>query len=74
MLTARQFAAKENVAYTTVHFWLRNNLLIGVAKQDLPSGGFMYLIPENTPRPEFGPGPERKAGKARKAAGKARKK
>jgi hypothetical protein len=57
MLTARQFAAAREVAYTTVISWLNKELLIGAEKQELAYGGFMWQIPEDADGPELKPGP-----------------
>src|SRR5262249_58102067 len=44
MLTARQFAAAREVAYTTVINWLNKELLIGAEKQELAYGGVMWGV------------------------------
>jgi hypothetical protein len=71
MLTARQFAAAREVAYTTVINWLNKELLIGAEKEELAYGGFMWRIPENAEVPELKPGPKPKPTK--KSAKKAKK-
>ncbi len=57
MLTPRQFAERNSVAYTTVISWLNKQLLPGAEKEDLAYGGFMWLVPEDTPVPSLKPGP-----------------
>jgi hypothetical protein len=71
MLTARQFAAAREVAYTTVINWLNKKLLIGAEKEALAYGGFMWRIPENAEVPELKPGPKPKPTK--KSAKKSKK-
>jgi hypothetical protein len=72
MLTARQFAATKEVAYTTVINWLNKELLTGAEKEELAYGGFMWRIPEDAEVPELKPGPKPKP--AKKAAKKGAKK
>ena len=74
MLTARQFAAAREVAYTTVISWLNKELLKGAEKQELAYGGFMWQIPEDAPIPELKPGPKPAKKAAKKAMKKAAKK
>jgi hypothetical protein len=61
MITPREFAAKHGVAYTTVLFWLKNEMIEGVQKETLPFGKnkFVYGIPETAPKPELKPGPKK---------------
>ena len=44
MLTARQFAASKEVAYTTVISWLNKELLKGAEKEELAYGGFILRL------------------------------
>ena len=74
MLTARQFAAAREVAYTTVISWLNKELLIGAEKQELAYGGFMWCIPEDAPVPELKPGPKPTKKAAKKPAARLVKK
>lgn len=62
MLSPKAFAALHNVGYTTVLFWLKNDLIEGVEKETLPFGKdrFIYRIPADAPRPEIKPGPKPK--------------
>lgn len=50
MLTPRKYAEEQAVAYTTVMFWLRNDLLPGVEKHEVADKTY-YTIPKGTPRP-----------------------
>ena len=61
MIAPREFAAKHGVAYTTVLFWLKNEMIEGVQKEQLPFGQnkFVYRIPENAPKPDLKPGPKK---------------
>jgi len=73
MLTARQFAAAREVAYTTVISWLNKKLLPGAEKQELAYGGFMWQIPADATVPDLKPGPrpgEKKAAKKSKKGAK----
>ena len=69
MITAKEYAETHDVHYTTVMNWLRRELLPGAVKEDLPFGGYFYMIPANVPVPSLKPGPkpknadEGKAGK-----------
>ncbi|HEX5083542.1 MAG TPA: hypothetical protein VFY40_15960 [Blastocatellia bacterium] len=67
MLTARQFAAAREVAYTTVISWLNKELLKGAEKQELAYGGFMWQIPEDAPVPDLKPGPRPQPATLKKA-------
>jgi hypothetical protein len=70
MLTARQFAAKRDVAYTTVINWLNRELLRGAERQPLAYGGFMWMIPADAPAPDLKPGPVPGKKAAKKGAKK----
>lgn len=61
MLSPKAFAEIHDVAYTTVMFWLKNELIHGVEKEPLPFGKdrFVYQIPANAPRPDLKPGPKK---------------
>jgi hypothetical protein len=58
MLTPKQYAERMDAAYSTVMSWLQRDLIPGAQKQELPSGGWYYVVPEDAPRPELKPGPK----------------
>lgn len=58
MLTPKQYAERIDAAYSTVMSWLQRDLIPGAQKQELPSGGWYYVVPEDAPRPELKPGPK----------------
>jgi len=62
-ISPREFAALHQVGYTTVLFWLKNEMLDGAEKEPLPFGKdkFVYRIPADAPKPELKPGPKPKA-------------
>jgi hypothetical protein len=60
MVTPKEYAKKIGVPYQTVMSWLRRNLLPGADKTVLPSGGWYYLVPIDTPKPELKRGPKSK--------------
>jgi len=62
MVAPKDFAELHDVAYTTVLFWLKNELIEGVEKERLPFGKnkFVYQIPADAPKPELKPGPKKK--------------
>jgi hypothetical protein len=68
MLTARQYAAAREVAYTTVINWLNKKLLTDAEKEELAYGDFMWRIPEDAPVPELKPGPKPSKKTAKKGA------
>jgi hypothetical protein len=70
MLTARQFAAAREVAYTTVINWLNKKLLVGAEREELAYGGFMWRIPADAPTPDLKPGPKPAKKSTKKAAKK----
>lgn len=61
MLSPKAFAEKHDVAYTTVMFWLKNELIGGVEKEPLPFGKdrFVYQIPADAQKPTLKPGPKK---------------
>jgi len=78
MLTAKQYAEQSGLAYSTVMSWLQRDLIPGAKKEELPIGGWFYLVPADAPKPETRRGPKKKAdGQAAitaKPAKKSRKK
>src|SRR5262245_58390180 len=67
MITARQFAEMHDTPYTTVATWLQRELIPGAEKQELPYGGYVWMVPQNAPKPELRPGPKRKDGQVDQA-------
>jgi hypothetical protein len=57
MLTPKQYAERVEAAYSTVMSWLQRDLIPGAQKQELPSGGWYYVVPEDAPKPDLKPGP-----------------
>jgi hypothetical protein len=60
MITARQFAEMHATPYTTVATWLQRELIPGAVKQELPYGGYVWMVPQDAPKPELKPGPKPK--------------
>lgn len=62
MLSPKAFAEIHGVAYTTVMFWLKNELIKGVEREPLPFGKnrFVYQIPVDAVKPDLRPGPKPK--------------
>jgi hypothetical protein len=58
MITARQFAEMHATPYTTVATWLQRELIPGAEKQELPYGGYVWMVPQDAPIPELKPGPK----------------
>jgi hypothetical protein len=58
MITARQFAELHATPYTTVATWLQRELIPGAEKQELPYGGYIWMVPQDAPTPELKPGPK----------------
>jgi hypothetical protein len=58
MITARQYAEMHGTPYTTVATWLQRELIPGAEKQELPYGGYVWMVPDNAPKPELKPGPK----------------
>jgi hypothetical protein len=57
MITARQYAEMHATPYTTVATWLQRELIPGAEKQELPYGGYIWMVPQDAPIPELKPGP-----------------
>lgn len=57
MITPRKYAENHQAAYSTVMSWLQRDLIPGAEKHELPTGGWVYTIPENAPKPDLKPGP-----------------
>lgn len=76
MISPRQYAEKIQAQYETVLLWLRQGLVQGATRHELPTGGWYYLVPVDAPKPETRRGPKTKAEReaaAKKADKKARK-
>jgi predicted site-specific integrase-resolvase len=59
MLTPRQFAARQGVAYTTVANWLQQGLIPEAVKRETPSGHY-WEVPETATVPQLKVGRPRK--------------
>ncbi|MEP7336534.1 MAG: hypothetical protein ABI977_02115 [Acidobacteriota bacterium] len=64
MITARQYAKIHSTPYTTVATWLQRDLIPGAEKQEMPYGGYMWLVPDNAPKPDLTPGPKKGSKRA----------
>jgi hypothetical protein len=60
-LTPRQYSEKHGVAYTTVLNWLNLGLIPGAQREQLPFGGYYWMIPESAPKPTLKTGPKPKS-------------
>lgn len=61
MITARQYAEIHGTPYTTVATWLQRELIPGAEKQELPYGGYIWMVPQDAPKPTLKPGPKAKS-------------
>jgi predicted site-specific integrase-resolvase len=52
MLTPRQYAERQGVAYTTVMNWLRQDKILGAVKQMTPTGHY-WEIPAKAAKPKL---------------------
>jgi hypothetical protein len=66
LVTPRQYADMNGVAYTTVLYWLNTGRVEGAEKHDTPTGSY-WVLPEDTPRPK------KLSGRPKKATKKAKK-
>lgn len=73
LVTPRQYAEINGVAYTTVLYWLNNGRVEGAVKQTTPFG-YYWELPEDAPRPKSRAGRPKKVGSAKRAAKKTAKK
>jgi hypothetical protein len=55
MLTPRQYAEQQGVAYTTVMNWLQQGKIPEAVKHETPTGHY-WELPEVAPKPELQPG------------------
>ena len=55
MLTPRQYAERQRVAYTTVMNWLRQDKILGAVKHMTPTGHY-WEIPVKATKPKLLPG------------------
>lgn len=67
LVTPRQYAEMNGVAYTTVLYWLNKGRVEGATKHETPFG-YYWELPENTPRPKS------RAGRPKKSTTKKSKK
>jgi hypothetical protein len=67
MIPPKEYAEMVGAKYQTVMLWLRQDLIPGAQRFDLPAGGHYYVIPENAPKPETRRGPKPKKEGAKKA-------
>lgn len=60
MITPKEFAEIHKVAYTTVINWLRQELINGVQKVELPHmRSHVYMVPKDARPPTLKPGPKK---------------
>ena len=64
MLTPRQYADQQGVAYTTVMNWLQQGKIDGAVKHETPTGHY-WELPETVPVPKLRPGRPPKISKKR---------
>lgn len=64
MITARQYAEIHSTPYTTVATWLQRDLIPGAEKQEMPYGGYVWMVPDSAPKPDLRPGPKPKTADA----------
>ena len=74
MVTPKEYAKAQGVAYTTGINWLQNGLVPGAHKSPLPPAfeGYMYQIPEDAEPPKLKPGPKPGSKNKKSAARKSR--
>jgi hypothetical protein len=69
MIPPKEYAELVGAKYQTVMLWLRQELIPGAQRFDLPAGGHYYVIPENAPKPATRRGPKpKKTAQAASAA------
>jgi predicted site-specific integrase-resolvase len=69
LVTPRQYAEINGVAYTTVLYWLNNGRVDGAVKHTTPFG-YYWELPEDAPRPKSRAGRPTKEAASKKAAKK----
>jgi hypothetical protein len=62
MLTPRQYAEQQGVAYTTVMNWLQQGKITGAVKHETPTGHY-WELPETVAAPKSQPGRPPKSSK-----------
>jgi predicted site-specific integrase-resolvase len=62
LVTPRQYAEMNGVAYTTVMHWLQAGKVEGAVKHETPFGHY-WELPDDTPRPKKLSGRPKKATK-----------
>lgn len=75
-ITPKKYAVTVDARYATVMLWLRQGLIEGATRRELAAGGWFYLVPSDTPKPETKRGlkPKQTDGEPRnKTTGKAAK-
>jgi hypothetical protein len=63
LVTPKEYAEKNNVAYTTVLYWLNNGRVEGAVKHDTPRGAYWELPEDTTPPPKRSGRPKKTAAK-----------
>lgn len=61
LVTPKEYAESNGVAYTTVLYWLNNGRVEGAVKHETPRGPY-WELPEDTPRPKSRAGRPKKEG------------
>jgi predicted site-specific integrase-resolvase len=69
LVTPKEYAEMNGVAYTTVMHWLYTGKVEGAVKHATPRGPY-WELPEDTPRPKKLSGRPKKAAKKAKKGGK----
>jgi hypothetical protein len=70
LVTPKEYAEMNGVAYTTVMYWLQTGKVEGAVKHETPRGPY-WELPEDTPRPKKLSGRPKKTA-AKKATKKGR--
>jgi len=69
LVTPKEYAEMNGVAYTTVLYWLNTGRVEGAIKHETPRGPY-WVLPEDTPRPKKLSGRPAKKASAKKSTKK----
>jgi hypothetical protein len=62
LVTPKEYAEKNSVAYTTVMYWLKMDRVPGAVKHETPRGAYWELPEDTTPPPKRSGRPKKEAG------------
>lgn len=71
LVTPKEYAEINGVAYTTVMYWLQTGRVAGAVKHETPRGPY-WELPEDTPRPKKLSGRPRKSTTKKSKKGSAK--